>query len=240
MQPVQQATDRRPEPPQPLRRRINNFLAATVSRFRVILLGVLMAAAAFMVGYFIYTEVSRKLRNDSTLLAEGAQDLYDRWKAESDAAKKGTLEKQLLDQLGALVRRYPRQYGGQRGLFMRADIYYQEKAWDNALKDYQALASRFPASYLAPISLFNAGICQEEKGDPDGALVLYMKVAQGYPDAPVAPRALFDAGRVDEQKGSFEDARKMYDQIDSLYPSSTWDKLARNRVIELRVLGKTK
>jgi len=240
MQPIQQATDRRQEPPLPLRRRINNFLAATVSRFRVILLGVLIAAAAFMVGYFIYTEVSRKLTNDSTLLAEGAQDLYDKWRVETDVAKKGILEKQLLDQLGALVGRYPRQYGGQRGLFMRADIYYQDKAWDNALKDYQTLARRFPASYLAPISLFNAGVCLEEKGDADGALKLYTKAAQSYPDAPVAPRALFDAGRIDEQKGSFDDARKMYDQVDSLYPSSTWDKLAKNRVIELRVLGKTK
>ncbi|HVP19773.1 MAG TPA: tetratricopeptide repeat protein [Spirochaetia bacterium] len=240
MQPVQQATDRRQEPEQPLRRRISNFLAATVSRFRIVLLGILIAAAAFMVGYFIYTEVSRKLASDSTILAEGTQSLYDKWKTETDAAKKGALEKQLMDQLGVLIGRYSRQYGGQRGLFIRADVYSQDKAWDNAQKDYQTLAGRFPASYLAPISLFNAGVCLEEKGDAEAALKLYLQVTRSYPDSPVAPRALFDAGRLDEQKGSFEDARKMYDQIDSLYPSSTWDKLAKNRVIELRVLGKTK
>ncbi len=240
MQPVQQATDRRQEPEQPLRRRISNFLAVTVSRFRIILLAVLIAAAAFMIGYFIYTEISRRLTADSTILAEGAQDLYDKWQAESDTAKKGAIEKQLMDQLGIVIGRYPRQYGGQRGLFIRADIYYHDKAWDNAQKDYQTLARRFPGSYLAPISLFNAGVCLEEKGDAVGALKLYQKASDSYPDSPVAPRALFDAGRLLEQKGSFEDARKAYDQIDSLYPSSTWDKLGKNREIELRVLGKIK
>jgi len=240
MQPIQQASDRRQEPEQPLRRRISNFLAVTVSRFRIILLGILIAAAAFMVGYFIYTEISRKLTNDSTVLAEGVQGLYDKWQAEPDAARKGAIEKQLMDQLNALIGRYPRQYGGQRGLFLRAEVSYQDKAWDNAQKDYQTLARRFHDSYLAPISLFDAGVCLEEKGDAEGALALYMKVSQRYPDSPVAPRAMFDAGRLDEQKGSFEEARKMYDQIDSLYPSSTWDRLAKNRVIELRVLGKVK
>jgi TolA-binding protein len=241
MQPVQQTPDRRQVvADQPLRRRISNFLAATVSRFRIILLAVLLAAAAFLVVYFVYSEVSRKLANDSTVLAENVQDLYDRWQAESDTAKKGALEKQLTDQLGILTSRYPRQYGGQRGLFIRAELFYQKKSWDDAQKDYQALANRFPGSYLAPISLFDAGVCLEAKGDSDGALKLYARVSEAYQDSPVAPRAMFDVARLDETKGSFDDAHKMYDQIDSLYPSSTWDKLAKNRLIELRVLGKIK
>ncbi len=201
---------------------------------------ILIAAAAFLVGYFIYNEITKKLTTDSTVLAESAQDLFDKWQAESDTAKKGALEKDLMDQLGVLITRYPRQYGGQRGLFIRADLYYQEKSWDNASKDYQTLARRFPQSYLAPISLFDAGVCLEEKGDPDGALKLYTKIAQDYQDSPVAPRAMFDAARLDEQKGSFAEAQKMYNQIDGLFPSSTWDQLAKNRLIELRVLGKIK
>jgi TolA-binding protein len=241
MQPVQQTPGGRQSVTDiPLRHRINNFLSATVSRFRIILLAVLVAAAAFLVGYFIYNEIAKKLSADSTILAESAQNLYDKWQAESDTAKKGALEKQLMDQLNVLTSRYGRQYGGQRGLFIRADVYYQEKSWDNASKDYETLARRFPDSYLAPISLFNAGVCREEKGDADGALSLYTKISQDYQDSPVAPRAMFDAARVDEQKNAFADAQKMYNQIDSMYPSSTWDKLAKNRLIELRVLGKIK
>ena len=241
MQPVQQTPDRRQVTPDvPLRHRINNFLAATVSRFRIILLGVLIAAAAFLIGYFIYNEIAKKLATDSTLLAEGAQNLYDKWQAEPDTARKGTTEKQLMEQLKVLTTRYARQYGGQRGLFIRADLYCQEKSWDNAAQDYQRLAWLFPNSYLAPISLFNAGVCLEEKGDADRALKVYTRVDQDYQDSPIAPRAMFDVGRLDEQKGAFDDAQKMYNQIDSLYPSSTWDKLAKNRLIELKVLGKIK
>ena len=241
MQPVQQTPGGRQSVTDiPLRHRINNFLSATVSKFRIILLAILIAAAAFLVGYFIYNEIAKKLATDSTVLAETAQDLYDRWQAESDTAKKGALEKQLLDQLNVLTSRYAGQYGGQRGFFIRADVYYQDKSWDNASKDYEALAARFPDSYLAPISLFNAGVCREEKGDVDGALKLYTKIGQSYQDSPVAPRAMFDQGRLDEQKNAFADAQKVYTQIDSLYPSSTWDKLAKNRLIELKVLGKIK
>jgi TolA-binding protein len=241
MQPVQQTPDRRQVvPDQPLRHRINNFLTATVSRFRLILLAVLIAAAVFLVGYFIYNEISKKLTSDSTVLAEGAQDLYGKWQSESDTAKKGALEKQLMDQLGVLTTRYARQYGGERGFFIRAGLSYDKKAWDPAQKDYLALAARFPNSYLAPISVFNAAVCLEEKGDTDGALKLYTRVFLDYQDSFVAPRAMLDIARIDEQKGQFDDAHKMYDQIDSLYPNSTWDKLAKNRLIELRVLAKIK
>lgn len=240
MQPLQQGPGAHEAPPAPIRHRISAFLAATVSRFRIILLAILIAAAAFMVGYIIYSEINKKLIADSTILAEGAQDLSDKWRAEGDAAKKGALEKQLLDQLTILINRYPRQYGGQRGLFLRANVYSEKKAWEDARKDYEALAARFPQSYLAPISLFDAGVCLEEKGDAAGAQKLYLQVSDSYKDSAVAARALFDAARIDEQKGSFEDAKKKYEQIDSLYPSSIWDKLAKNRVIALRVDGKVK
>ena len=241
MQPVQQTPERRQMvSDQPIRHRISSFLAATVSRFRIILLVLLIAAAAFLMAYFVYTEISRKLTNDSTVLAESAQDLYTKWQAESDAAKKGTLEKQLTDELGVLTSRYARQYGGQRGLFIRASLNYDKKAWDSAQKDYQALAARFPNSYLAPISLFDAGACLEESADVDGALKLYTKISKDYQESPVAPRAMFDVARLDEQKGQFDDAHKMYDQIDGLFPGSNWGKLAKDRLIELRVLGKIK
>lgn len=240
MQPVQQAPEAHQAPQAPIRHRIRNFLAATVSRFRIVLLVILIAAAAFMVGYIIYNEINKKLSADATMLSEGAQDLSDKWQAETDVAKKGALEKQLLDQIGTLINRYPHQYGSQRGLFIRANLFFDKKDWDGAEKDYQTLADRFPSSYLAPISLFNAGVCLEEKGDAAAAQKLYVRVFEKYQDSAIAPRALFDAARLDEQKGVFDDARKKYEQIDTQYPSSTWDKLAKNRIVGLRVEGKIK
>lgn len=227
-------------PPEPMRRRISSFLAHSVSRFRIALLVIVIAAAAALVGYFIYGEVTRKLANDSTLLAERLQKQFDTWRQESDAAKKAALEKDLFDQLGAVINRYSRQYGGQRGLFLRAEAWYDKKAWDSAQKDYQALAARFPKSYLAPISLFDAAVCAEEKGDTDSALNLYLNASSTYKDSAVAPRALFDAGRLYEAKSDWTNAQKTYQSMDESYSRSMWTRLAKNRLVELKVLGKIK
>jgi tetratricopeptide (TPR) repeat protein len=241
MQAVQQQAGQGPHtPPEPMRRRINHFLSNMVSRFRIALLVILIAAAAFLAGYFIYNEVSKKLVADSTLLAERVQVKFDTWRGETDVAKKPELEKDLLDQLGSLINRYPRQYGGQRGLFLRADVNYGKKAWDEALKDYVALAARFPKSYLAPISLFNAAVCYEEKGDTDNALKLYAQVASSYKDSTSAPRALFDSGRLYEAKSDWANAQKAYQSMDGLYAQSMWTRLAKNRLVALKVLGKIK
>jgi TolA-binding protein len=241
MQPVQQQTGQgRETAPVPMRRRINNFLAHTVDRFRIALWVVLVAAAVFLVAYLVYTEVNKKLVSDSTLLVEGAQGVYDTWQSETDGAKKAPLEKDLTDRLNRVVSRYPRQYAGQRALFLRADVSYAKKDWDAAAKDYTTLAARFSRSYLAPVSLFNAGVCFEEKGDKDQAQKLYVQVYTSYKDSTVAPRALFDAARLDEAKAAWADAQKKYDELENLYGQSAWTKLAKNRVIELKVQGKIK
>ena len=148
--------------------------------------------------------------------------------------------KDLAGQLDRLVARYPRQYGGQRGLFLRADLRFRGKDWEGARADWEQLARRFPASYLASVSLFNAGVCAEEKGDLEAAQALYMRVADGYKDSGAAPRALFDAGRLDEQKGAWDEARRKYELLESDYASSSWTKLAKNRIISLKVEGKLK
>jgi tetratricopeptide (TPR) repeat protein len=211
-----------------------------VTRFRIVLLVVLIAAAAFLVGYFVYDQINKKLASDSTVIAENAEELYGKWQAESDVTKKASIEKDLLDQVGKVISRYPHQYGAQRGLFVRAELYYNKKTWDPALADYRALAARFPKSYLAPISLFNGAVCLEEKGDAENAEKLYVQAYTNYKDSTVAPRAIFNAGRLDEAKGAWADAQKKYEQMDGLYSQSVWTKLAKNRLVELKVRGKTK
>jgi TolA-binding protein len=241
MQPVQQHAGQGQQAQQePIRRKISNFLARTVDRFRIALWVILIAAAVFLVGYLVYTEINKKLMYDSSTMAESVVAQFDQWSAESDAARKATLEKDLVVALDKLVDRYPRQYGGQRGLSLRADLNYTKKAWEPALKDYEMLASRFPKSYLAPISLFNAAVCAEEKGDTDGAQKLYTRAYVTYKDSTVAPRAIFNAGRIDEVKGAWAEAQKKYEQMDSLYGQSMWTKLAKNRVVQLKVMGKIK
>lgn len=241
MQAVQQHPGQGQQTPkEPLRRRINDWLAHTVDRFRIALLVVIIAAAAFLVGYFIFSEVQKKVGYNSAVQAELVQDSYDKWQSESDATKKAALEKDLVTQLDSVIQRFPRQYGGQRALFIRAAVSYEKKDWDAARKDYETLASRFPKSYLAAISLFDAGVCTEEKGDVDGAQKLYVQVLTSYKDSTVAPRATFDAARLDESKGAWDAAQKRYESMDSLYSQSIWTKMAKDRLVQLKIMGKTK
>jgi TolA-binding protein len=241
MQPVQQQTGPgRESAPVPMRRRINSFLSRTVSRFRIALWVILIAIAAFIVGYFIYNGVSKKLVTDSTIAVEAAQAAFDAWRGESDATKKAAGEKDLLDKLNRVIGRYPRQYGGQRGLFVRGNFYYEKTEWAAAQKDYAALAARFPSSYLAPVALFDAGVSAEQAGDKEAAEGFYVKAYTSYKDSTVAPRALFDAARMDEAKGAWTDAQKKYEQLDTQYAQSVWTKLGKNRVVELKVQGKIK
>jgi hypothetical protein len=174
MQAVQQHGGGRDVQQEPMRRRINNFLSRMVSRFRIVLLVIVIAAVVFLAGYFIYSQVQSGRASRSAMAVEAAQTTYASWQSETDATKKAPLEKKLLDELAVAINDYPNQYGAQRGLFIRADVNFANKAWDAAIKDYQALVTRFPKSYLAPISLFNEAICYEEKGDVDTAQSLYV------------------------------------------------------------------
>ncbi len=51
---------------------------------------------------------------------------------------------------------------------------------------------------------------------------------------------MFDAGRLYEAKEDWASAQKTYESIDADYGQSIWNKLAKNRLIELKVLGKIK
>jgi TolA-binding protein len=220
--------------------RIHHILTHLVHRGRYALWTILILIAVFLVVYFAWTQWNTKRAADSTLAAEAVQDQYDKWNSESNADKKATLEKALMDGVDQLVARYPRHYGGERGLYIRANVFFADKSWEKAAGDYQELAKRFPQSYLAPISLFEAGVCLEQKGDKAGAQALYMRVTDGYKDSAAAPRALFDAARLDEDKGAFEDAQKKYDTLGTSFASSQWTTLAKNRIIALKVAGKIK
>jgi TolA-binding protein len=222
------------------KRHPSEIISGFIHNWRYALWAVLILAAAFLVGYLVWSEWNKKLAADSTSAMEKVQDQYDAWEIESDTAKKTTMEKDLMTALDALIARYPRHYGGQRGLLMRAGVYAAGKLWDKAAQDYVDLAARFPQSYLAPISLFNGGVCLEEKGDRDGALAQYLKIKSEYGDSAVTPRAVFNAGRLQEAKNSFEEARLSYESLEADFSSSEWTKLAKNRIIALRVEGKIK
>jgi len=219
-------------------RRIASALTRFIHTFRFVLWGILGATLVFLVGYFTWSEITRRQSATATVEVEQAAEVYDTWLAETDTAKKETIQKDLLARLDALAARPGRLYGTQRALAMRADLRFALGAWDEAAADYQELAKRFPASYLAPIALFNAATCLEEKADREGAVKLYTDIVTRWKETAVAPRALFALGRLAEDAGTWDEARSRYEQLDAEWPSSGWTQLAKNRLIALKVAGK--
>ena len=213
-------------------------LTAILQKSRLALLILLIAILAGIIAYFVWTEIQNAAREKSALWAEKAQKLEQQWVAETDTAKKQSLEKELTDLLARILSRYPRQYAAQRAYLQQADLAYRAKDWGKAAENYQALASRFPRSYLAPLALLYAGVSSEELGDAKQALSSYQRVRERYRNSYLLPRALFSIGRLLETEGDSAGALKVYNELEDDHPDSNWTKVARNRILGLKTEGK--
>ncbi len=226
----------RPRPAE--KRRFVDVFSHAVHQLRFVLWGVLIAVAVLLVAWFVWGAVNQRRATEAAQKAEAAQTVYASWSSETDATKKAGLEKQLLADLDGIINSFPRQYGAQRALLLRADLRYELKDWARAEADYRDLAKRSPKSYLAPIALYNAAVCLEGEGKAADAKALYERIALDWKEDAIAPRALFDAGRLAEAAGDWTAAQQHYEQIDAQWPTSQWDALAKNRLIALKVAGK--
>ncbi len=226
-----------PQEPKPMTKFLTS-LSQFLTRSRVILLVLVVAIAAFFIGYFVWTGVNRRANERSTLMAEQAQSMYDDWKAQEEGDKKTEAGNALQEKLGQIIRQYPHRYATQRALFIRAHFGADKKDWKSAAESFQDLARSFPESYLAAISLFDAGIAYEEMGQNDPALEAYKQLAEKYPKSFLVPHALFSEGRLFEAKGDFTQAAAAYNRLSDEYPASNWTKAGRNRIIELQIQGK--
>jgi len=214
--------------------RLSDFL----QKARLPLLVLLIAGIAALIGYFVWHELQSGAREKSALLAERAQDLHQDWIYEQEEAEKKKLETELGDLLQRILKKYPRQYAAQRARLIEADLAYRARDWAKAAAAYQALASGFPRSYLAPLALLDSGACYEELGDGKKALEAYQRIGSRYRDSYLLPQALFASGRLLEAAGDFAGASTVYNQLDEEHPDSNWTKLARNRIIDLKLKGK--
>ncbi len=219
-------------------RRIAEALTGFIHRWRFALWGVLGAALVFLVVWFAWSEITRRQSTTATVRVEQAEKVFDSWRAETDAAKKEELQKDLLARLAGLADRPGRLYGTERALMLRADLRFELAAWDEAAADYRELVRRFPRSYLAPIARFNEGVCLEEKDDVEGAKTVYTDVVTRWKENAIVPRALFALGRIAEGASAWDEAKSRYEQLDAEWPSSGWTQLAKNRLVALKVAGK--
>jgi len=220
--------------------RFADKLERFIHKRQIIIWAVLIVVLGVVVTYFIWTERNKKLTEDSAVLAEESQDLYFQWLSEKDERKKASLEDKLIEKLNNIIRAYPHQYGGQRALFVRGNFYYSKEKWDKAAGDFIDLAKSFANSYLAEISLYNAGTCYEELDKNEKAIKIYEELITKYKESPLYARTLFAMGRIYEVEKDYSKASKYYNKLEDDKPSSNWTKMARNRMIYLKVNNKIK
>lgn len=216
-----------------------DHLANFLTKYRVLLLGLLIGLTVLVAGYFVYSEVHKQARERSALMAERAQDLYQEWESLQEQTARKAKEQELREQIDRILDKYPRQYAAQRALYLKASLAYGNRMWQEAAESYETLARSFPKSYLAEISLAAAAVSHEQAGDVQAAIAACERFSARYAESFARPHVLFALGRLYEQQEDFAAAVRTYNSLEEEFPFSDWTKAGRNRIIALKIDGKT-
>lgn len=205
-------------------------------RRRFIIFWILLCIViAVIIGIFIWNEIDKNIKEKSATLVEEAGEKYAEWISESDENIKTAVEEELLEDLSAIIKEYPKKYAAQRALSIRANLYYEKEEWEKAAIDYSDVAESFPKSFYSPVALFNAAVCFDEIDESGSALAALTKLVTTYKDSYNVPYALYMMGRISEQNGKHSEAEQYYVQLKDDYSHSNWSKLAQNRIIYLKI-----
>ncbi|MDR0600696.1 MAG: tetratricopeptide repeat protein [Treponema sp.] len=213
---------------------LSDKVAAVIAKNRVILLGVLIFAAAAVLGSVLFFSLRSGAQRKAIITLEGLEkqkadlgDLSDSSKSMEIQALREELNNFASSSFG---------YAAAKAYAMTADIYAARGEWKEAEEAWAASAKAAGAIYLAPLSLYNAAAAAEERGDPEKALEYYRQCLAYEGIFPAAPRARFNIGRIQEGKGDKEAAAEAYRSvIEKSPPDSGWVKLAQSRIIYLEL-----
>lgn len=121
---------------------------------------------------------------------------------------------------------------GVRANMLAAEIYFDQKDYDNASKAWTKAAEKGKKSYTAPLSYFNAAVAYEENGKTEEAEKAYRAVIS-YKDFDQIAHAKFSLARLLETKGSKDEAVAVYTELFNSLPDDAWAKLAKSRLLVL-------
>ena len=228
-----------------LAQKINDFLA----QYRKIVLGIvvcILVAVAGIIVWFVIGENSKKTsvtsvekiiyeledfkREDRAKNPSSEDDAADNEKTVSAAVKEA--EDKAIEELKTLGSQYSSSYAGFRANTTIAEIYFQRKMYEDALKFYELAAKAVKNSYVEGVASFNAAACADELGDKEKALAYYERASK-VENFPLIPRALFNTGRLYEALSKKEDAILSYNRLLEKYPQNEWALLAKSRIIVL-------
>ncbi len=193
--------------------------------------GVVVAALVILGVYFSLVE--KRIARGIEKMESVIQIYEEEWMGASEEER--TAIRETLDaEIELLIEEYPKDFPGQKALFMKAEIAAQSESFETASATYAELARTFPESYLAPVSLAQAAATAEEAGMNDKAREYLTELVDKYQEnKEELYRGLFNLARLQEQAGLTEEAITNYSQILDLGASAGWAGLAQTRLIQL-------
>lgn len=126
---------------------------------------------------------------------------------------------------------------GVRANMLAAELAYQKKDYEAAINYWNGAIAKGKKSYTAPLAYYNKAVCYEQLNKLDDAAETY-KVAADNEDFILRTHAKFSYGRVLETQGKYKEAVEVYQALNDSNPDDSWAKLAKTRIISLKVEGK--
>ena len=210
---------------------LSSFLEKNRKAVWIVFIVILVAFIAFLTLFFVNSKSSEKtLAMVDQISFELTNESYSL--ADSELASRRSDAKTALDPLVGKSG-----VGGVRANMLMAEIAYQEKNYNDAVKYWTAAANKGKKSYTAPLAYFNIASCLEETGNLDEACVNYKKAADTS-DFLMKSHAMFSYGRVLETSGKYAEAGEAYKALNDASPNDTWSNLAKTRLIDLKLQGK--
>lgn len=217
---------------------IQDKIAEFIAEKRKVLLVIFGLILLFIVLLAVFSEIDKRISEQSAELVEDAQKKYDLWLNEENSENKNALETGLIESLDNIISDYPDKYAGGRAIYLKGLIYFNTEDWKNAYDNFILLNNKFKSSYLTSLALFFAGTCQEELNNPELAIEAYIEIIKNYKNMPLISNVIFSTGRLYDEQGNYEKAEEYYNVLKADYSNSTWTKYAINRLIYLKSTGK--
>ena len=211
--------------------KIGNLIEKNKVKFIVCLIVVACALAGYITTYAIYNSLKNK---NLSRIDESTFTLTDK----SGSLEESELEARsntAIEQLAPFTKK--NGIAGARANMICAEIAFQQKKYQESADFWKAAAKKAKKSYIAPIAYFNIGVCYEQLNNIDAAAENY-KIAADNKSFVIKNHAKFSYGRVLEAQGKYAEAVSVFTEINDSNPDDSWAKLAKSRIIALKVQEK--
>ena len=212
--------------------KLNTFL----EKNRKVLLIVLIVVLVGIFGFSVYAMLASKSSEKAlSAIDEISYKLTDG----SIGLEESELEEKRSESLEALVPYCSK--GGIVGVTanrLSAEIVFQKKEYENAISYWSQAALKAKNTYTAPLSYYNIAVCYEELDKVAEAEENYKK-ASDFDGFVLKSHALFSLGRIRESQEKYSEAAEAYKAANDSSPNDSWAKLAKTRLIDLKIQGKS-